>query len=87
MFRHTIHMKRTNLVLDESKLEKAKAILAAPTYSDAVNQALSEVIRLAYLRGLTASFGQGVWAGDLGKMREDRPLEGSKRRKKTRRKT
>ncbi|MCC6586027.1 MAG: type II toxin-antitoxin system VapB family antitoxin [Bryobacterales bacterium] len=71
-------MKRTNLVLDEHLLDEATRILAARTYSAAVNTALEEVIRLRKMQTLPAFFGSGIWEGELAEMREDKP----KRKKK-----
>ena len=66
-------MKRTSLVLDERLLEQATQVLAAKTYSAAVNTALEEVIRLRKIQSIPQFFGSGVWEGDLSRMREDRP--------------
>lgn len=66
-------MKRTNLVLDEQLLKEATKVLAARTYSAAVNTALEEVIRLRKIQSLPTFFGSGIWEGDLAEMREDKP--------------
>jgi hypothetical protein len=66
-------MKRTNLVLDERLLIEATQILAAKTYSAAVNAALEEVIRVRKIQRIPHSFGSGIWEGELSQMREDRP--------------
>ena len=68
-------MKRTNLVLDESLLVHATQVLAAKTYSAAVNIALQEVIRLRKIQSIPQAFGSGIWEGDLSQMREDRPRD------------
>ena len=65
-------MKRTNLVLDERLLIEATQVLAAKTYSAAVNTALEEVIRLRKIQSIPDFFGTGIWRGDLSEMREDR---------------
>jgi hypothetical protein len=65
-------MKRTNLVLDEHLLAEATQVLAAKTYSAAVNTALQEVIRLRKIQSIPHFFGSGIWEGDLSQMREDR---------------
>ncbi len=72
-------MKRTNLVLDEHLLKEATQILAAKTYSAAVNAALEEVIRVRKIQSIPQFFGSGIWQGDLSQMRQDRP---SPRRRK-----
>ena len=68
-----IHMKRTNLVLDEHLLTQATRVLGAKTYSAAVNTALAEIVRLRKILSLPQFFGSGIWQGDLSEMREDRP--------------
>ena len=70
---YTIHMKRTNLVLDDTLLKEATRVLGAKTYSKAVNQALQEVLRIKRIQALPQFFGKGLWEGDLTAMREDRP--------------
>ena len=64
-------MKRTNLVLDEKTLEEATRTLGKKTYSDTVNFALEEALRMHKIRGLSEFFGQGLWEGDLSEMRRD----------------
>jgi len=66
-----MHMRRTNLVLDEHLLAEATQVLAAKTYSAAVNTALEEVIRLRKIQSLPLFFGSGIWEGDLPQMRDD----------------
>jgi hypothetical protein len=64
-------MKRTNLVLDEQQLEKAVLLGGHRTYSDAVNHALAEYVRLMTLSGIYRYAGSNIWEGDLSRMRED----------------
>ena len=64
-------MKRTNLVLDEQILERAKTVSGLRTYSEVVNVALSEYIRLKTYAQIDQFASSGVWAGDLAVMRED----------------
>ena len=70
---YTIHMKRTNLVLDGQLLEEATRVLGVKTYSAAVNLALQEVVRIKKIQSLPRFFGQGLWQGDLSEMRHDQP--------------
>ena len=70
---YTIHMKRTNLMLNAELLEKATRVLGVKTYSAAVNLALEEILRVKKVQSLPHFFGQGLWEGDLAEMREDRP--------------
>ena len=67
-----MRMKRTNLVLDAELLNQVTRLLGVKTYSSAVNLALAEVLRLRKIQRLPQLFGQGLWQGDLGEMREDR---------------
>jgi len=73
-------MKRTNLVLDEHLLAEATRVLAARTYSAAVNLALEEVVRMRKIQSIPQHFGSGIWEGDLSQMREDRPVHGRRRK-------
>ena len=65
-------MKRTNLVLDEHILKKAIQVLGVKNYSEAVQIALKEVIRMSRVRDMERFFGTGIWKDDLKKMREDK---------------
>ncbi|HEY6342119.1 MAG TPA: type II toxin-antitoxin system VapB family antitoxin [Bryobacteraceae bacterium] len=66
-------MKRTNVVLDEDRLEEARRLLGAKTYSDTINAALSEAIRSAKIRSLPDLLRKVRWKGDLSEMRDDHP--------------
>ncbi len=66
-------MKRTNLVLDSDLLDRAVRAFGVKTYSAAVNVALQEALRFRQLQGIPRYFGQGLWEGELSKMREDNP--------------
>jgi Arc/MetJ family transcription regulator len=68
-----IHMKRTNLVLDEELLEEATRMSGEKTYSAAVTRALEEFVRRVRARRILELRGTGRWEGDLGAMRRDRP--------------
>jgi len=83
--RYTIHMKRTNLVLDGDLLEEATRVLGVKTYSAAVNTALAEVLRIRKLLSLPSFFNKGLWHGDLSEMREDKRDSASHRRLNPRR--
>lgn len=68
-----VHMKRTNLILDETLLEAALKATGARTYSAAVNIALAELVRRRKVRTILDFVGSGVWEGDLSEMRDDSP--------------
>jgi Arc/MetJ family transcription regulator len=73
-------MKRTNLVLDEKLLEEATRLSGHKTYSRAVDAALRDWVRWHRSGQILEFQGTGVWEGDLGLMREDRPRRGGGRR-------
>ena len=75
-----MHMKRTNLVLDETLLEEAQRLSGERTYSRAVERAWIEFVRRAKARRILDLAGSGTWTGDLAVMREDRAPSGSKSR-------
>ena len=77
---HTIHMKRTNLVLDEQLLDEAVRVSGERTYSAAVDRALQEFVRRAKARTILTLAGSGLWHADLSVVREDAPPHGSKTR-------
>lgn len=73
-------MKRTNLVLDETLLEEAARLSGAKTWSGAVQQALQDFVRRAKARRILELRGLGLWEGNLGEMRRDRPARRGARR-------
>jgi Arc/MetJ family transcription regulator len=79
----TIHMKRTNLVLDESLLKEAVSLSGAKTFSMTVDLALHDFVRRAKARRIFELAGSGLWEGDLAAMRGDssrRPRVSRRRR-------
>ena len=68
---HTVHMKRTNLVLDELVLEEAVRLSGERTYSAVVNRALLDLVRRIKARSILDLAGSGLWEGDLSSMRGD----------------
>ncbi len=67
-----MHMKRTNLVLDEQLLEEAVRVSGERTYSRAVARALADFVRRAKARRILELAGAGLWEGNLAEMRADR---------------
>lgn len=81
--RHSIiHMKRTNLVLNEELLEQAVRLSGERTYSATVNKALEDWVRRIRASRILDLAGSGLWKGNLSDMRRDRPRRGSNRRAK-----
>jgi Arc/MetJ family transcription regulator len=68
-----IHMKRTNLVLDESLLEEATRLSGQRTYSRTVELALADFVRRIRAGQILQLAGTGLWEGDLSEMRRDNP--------------
>jgi Arc/MetJ family transcription regulator len=68
---YTIHMKRTNLVLDEQLLEEATALSGERTFSRTVERALEEMVKRLKARRMLELGGSGIWSGDLSAMRGD----------------
>ncbi len=66
-------MKRTNVILDEALLEKARRISGERTYSAAINKVLEEYIRVETVKHgieeLRAMNGTGVFPGYLERIR------------------
>ena len=75
-----MHMKRTNLVLDEGLLEEAVRLSGERTYSRTVARALEDFVRRAKARRILELAGTVAWTGDLAEMRGDRPRLTSGRR-------
>ena len=73
-------MKRTTFMVDEALLEEAKTVLGAKNYSETLEMALKEAIRVKKVESLTDYFGKDLWEGDLAEMREDRPRKPLARR-------
>jgi Arc/MetJ family transcription regulator len=65
-------MKRTTFMVDEALLEEAKTSLGAKNYSETLDLALREAIRVRKVMNLTSYFGKDLWKGDLAEMRADR---------------
>jgi hypothetical protein len=78
---YSIHMKRTNLVLDEQLLELAMRLSGERTYSGVVMRALDDFVRRIKAGRILDLAGTGMWEGELSQMRKDRPAprKGSKR--------
>ena len=77
--RHTIHMKRTNLVLDGDLLEEAVRLSGERTYSRTVGRALTDFVKQIKARRILELAGSGAWQGSLAQMRDDRPRRHGRR--------
>ena len=78
---HTIHMKRTNLVLDAALLEATLKASGERTYSRAVERAMQDFVRRSKARRILDLAGSGEWSGDLAVVREDTVPHGTRKGK------
>ena len=76
-----VHMKRTNLVLDEHLLDETLRLSDERTYSKAVGRALAEFVRRMKASRILQLAGSGLWDGDLAEMRGDRPRPSRRERR------
>jgi Arc/MetJ family transcription regulator len=81
---HSVHMRRTNVLVDAQLLSEVTRVLGVKTYSAAVNTALAEVIRIRRVLSLPSFFGRGLWQGDLRKVRVNRQSSSTAGRRKKR---
>lgn len=65
-------MTRTNVVLDESLVGKAKSLTGLKTIREVVNCALKELVRHRRQRDILKLKGEVPWEGDLSQMRRGR---------------
>ena len=77
---HIVHMKRTNLVLDEVLLDEATRLSGERTYSRTVERALRDFVQRARARRILDLAGSGAWDGNLSAVRDDRAIYRTKRR-------
>ena len=73
-------MKRTNLVLDDRLLDEALRISGEKTLSKTVDRALRDFVARAKARRILELRGSGLWEGNLGEMRRDKPARTRGRR-------
>lgn len=70
-----MHMKRTNLVLDEQALEELVRVSGERTYSAAVGKAIEAYVKRAKAGRILELAGSGLWEGSLPEMRGDEPTD------------
>jgi Arc/MetJ family transcription regulator len=63
-------MKRQNLMIQEDLLKEAQETLGLRTFSETVNHALKEALRVEKLKKMTELFGKVEWEGDTKEMRK-----------------
>ncbi len=65
-------MTRTNIVVDETLVQRAKRLTGLKTMREVVNQALKELVRHRRQREILKLQGKIEWEGDLAQMRRAR---------------
>jgi len=68
-------MGRTNIVLDDRLVERAKALTGIRVTRELVDHALRELLRRRRQREILKLRGKVDWQGDLGTSREGRGLQ------------
>lgn len=63
---------RTNIVLDDELVERAKELTGLDTKRAVVDEALRVLVRLREQEGVRSLRGKLKWEGDLGRLREAR---------------
>lgn len=65
-------MGRTNIVLDDNLVRKARKLTGLKTKREIVDKALDLLVRSETRKGMLDYFGSGIWQGDLKRMRRNR---------------
>jgi len=65
-------MARTNIVLDDELLRKARKLTRLKTKRQIVDRALELLVRSETRKGMLRFHGTGIWKGDLKQMRRNR---------------
>lgn len=64
--------KRTNIVLDDALVDRAKRLTGLTTKRAVVEEALQTLVRLKEQEGIRSLRGRLKWEGDLEEMRRSR---------------
>jgi len=62
--------RRTNIEIDENKLEQVKKMLGSSTIKDTVDSAFQELIRIKQQQDILAHRGMGGWDGCINELRD-----------------
>ena len=65
-------MGRTNIVIDEELVKKARKLTRLKTKREIVYRALELLVRSESRKGILKHYGSGIWKGDLKAMRRNR---------------
>jgi Arc/MetJ family transcription regulator len=65
-------MGRTNIVLDDELVRKARKLTRLKTKREIVASALELLVRSESRKAILAYYGSGIWKGSLKRMRRNR---------------
>ncbi len=65
-------MGRTNIVINDDLVRKARKLTRLKTKREIVDRALELLVRLESRKGILRYYGRGLWKGDLRVMRRNR---------------
>lgn len=68
----SIVMGKTNIVLDEELMRKARKVTGLRTKQEIVAKALELLVRTESRKGILCYYGSGIWKGDIIRMRRNR---------------
>ena len=69
---YIVPMGRTNIVIDESLIRKARKLTRLRTKRQIVDRALDLLVRSESRKGILKYYGSGIWQGDLKTTRRNR---------------
>jgi Arc/MetJ family transcription regulator len=69
---YSIPMGRTNIVINESLIRKARKLTRLRTKRQIVDRALDLLVRSESRKGILKYYGSGIWQGDLKISRRNR---------------
>lgn len=65
-------MGRTNIVLNDELVRKARKLTRLKSKREIVDRALELLVRSETRKGILRYYGKGIWKGDLKAMRRNR---------------
>jgi Arc/MetJ family transcription regulator len=69
---YNVFVGRTNIVLDDELVRKARKLTRLKTQREIVGKALELLVRSESRKGILRYYGSGIWKGDLKRMRRNR---------------
>jgi len=69
---YALGMGRTNIVIDETLVRKARKLTRLKTKREIVGRALEVLVSSESRKGILRYYGTGIWKGDVKAMRRNR---------------